>query len=84
MVADMEAEKAKASLLELIKAKDKLESDIQGFKEILDCVGTNKRYKVSIALLYQRPCHSTLFDTTEVTVSSLDDDKSKAGPFHIL
>lgn len=33
----MEPERAKESLLQLIKAKDKLESDIQGYKEILDC-----------------------------------------------
>ncbi|XP_046751073.1 26S proteasome non-ATPase regulatory subunit 9 isoform X1 [Diprion similis] len=43
MVVDMEVEQAKERLLELIKAKDKLESDIQGYKQILDCnhVGMN-------------------------------------------
>ncbi|XP_012255125.1 26S proteasome non-ATPase regulatory subunit 9 [Athalia rosae] len=36
MVADMEAERAKQSLLELIKLRDKVESDLRAFKEILD------------------------------------------------
>lgn len=62
MVVDMELQEAKDAVFELMKEKDKIESDLRTLKEVLDSV----RVAYAVLCYYRKPsCLPLKFHSTE-------------------